>query len=60
MFHTVNGYAANVTEPAPRDEILTGRNEATPFRALNRVFLVCLAAFLIVGGLAFGLWEAFK
>jgi hypothetical protein len=49
-----------MTEPTPRDEILTGRNEATPLRALSRVALVVLLVFLVVCGIAFGLWAALK
>jgi hypothetical protein len=50
-----------VTEPTPRDEMLTaGRDEATPFRVLFRVALAIFVVFLIVGGAAFGVWEAFK
>ena len=47
-----------MTEPAPRDEILTGRNAATPVRAMQRVALVILVVFLVVGGIAWGLWAA--
>jgi hypothetical protein len=49
-----------MTEPTPRDEILTGRDEATPVRALNRVFLVVLVVFIIVCGIAYGLYTAFS
>jgi hypothetical protein len=48
-----------VTEPTPRDEILTGRNESTPFRAHLRVALVILVVFLIIFGIAYGLYSAF-
>jgi hypothetical protein len=49
-----------VTEPDPPGELLTGREPATPFRLLFRVALVILVVFLIVGGIAFGLWEALE
>jgi hypothetical protein len=49
-----------VTEPEPHGELLTGREPATPFRLLFRVALVVFVAVVIVGGVAFGLWEAFK
>jgi hypothetical protein len=48
-----------MTEPTPRDEILTGRNEATPARALGRVVLVVAVAVLVIGGLVYGLFAAF-
>jgi hypothetical protein len=47
-----------MTEPTSRDEILTGRNESTPFRALNRVALVVAVVFVIVCAIAYGLWTA--
>jgi hypothetical protein len=40
------------------NDILRGRDESTPIRALNRVFLVVLVAVCLVGGLAYGLWSA--
>ena len=46
-------------EPTPRDEILTGRNESTPIRALNRVALVVFVVVALVAGLAYGLYAAF-
>jgi hypothetical protein len=49
-----------VTEREPPGELLTGREPATPFRLLFRVALFVFAVVLIVGGVAFGLWEAFK
>jgi hypothetical protein len=47
-----------MTEPTPRDEILTGRDEATPVRALNRVALVVFAVVVVIGGIAYGIWSA--
>jgi hypothetical protein len=47
-----------MTEPTPRDELLTGRNEATPFRAINRVALLVAAVVVVVAGVAYGLWSA--
>jgi hypothetical protein len=49
-----------VTQPKPHRELLTGRKPATPFRLLFRVALVVFVVVVIVGGVAFGLWEAFK
>jgi flagellar basal body-associated protein FliL len=46
-------------EPAPRDEILTGRDENAPWRAQNRVLLVIIVVVLLVGGLIYGLYAAF-
>ena len=46
-----------MTEPTPRDEILTGRDEATPMRALGRVALVVFAVVAVVAGIAYGLWS---
>ena len=46
-------------EPTRRDEILTGRDENTPVRALNRVALVILVAVFLIGGLAYGIYAAF-
>jgi len=40
------------------EPLLTGRDENTPFRAFNRVFLVCAVAFVIVCAIAYGLWTA--
>ena len=48
-----------MTEPKPRDEILTGRDESTPFRAQGRVILVIAVVVLLVGGLIYGLFAAF-
>jgi hypothetical protein len=42
-----------------RHEILAGENESTPVRALNRVALVIVVAFLVVGGISYGLYAAF-
>jgi hypothetical protein len=47
-----------MSEPTPRDEILTGRNESTPFRAIQRVALVIAVVFVVVAGVAYGLWSA--
>jgi hypothetical protein len=44
-----------MTEPTPRDEILTGRNESTPVRALGRVALVVAVVVLVIGGLIYGI-----
>ena len=42
-----------------RDEqLLTGRAESTPIRALNRVALVVAVAVCLFGALAYGLWTA--
>jgi len=49
-----------VTEPDPPGELLTGREPATPFRLLFRVALFVFAVVLIVGGIAFGVWELFN
>jgi len=47
-------------EPAPRDEILTGRDDAsTPFRVQARVFLVIAAVVIVIGGIAYGVYAAF-
>lgn len=48
-----------MAQPAPRDEILSGRNESTAMRALGRVTLVVAVVFLIVAGIAYGLYAAF-
>ncbi len=48
-----------MTEPTPRDEILTGRNEATPVRAFGRVAVVIAVVVLLIGGLVYGLFAAF-
>jgi hypothetical protein len=48
-----------MTEPTPRDEILTGRNESTPVRALGRVAIVIAVVVLLIGGLVYGLFAAF-
>ncbi|HET8527581.1 MAG TPA: hypothetical protein VFL60_01625 [Gaiellaceae bacterium] len=39
-------------------ELLRGRDESTPLRALNRVALVVLAVVCLFGALAYGLWTA--
>jgi hypothetical protein len=48
------GYALGVA----RNEILTGRDESTPLRALNRVALVVFVVVCLFGALAYGLWTA--
>jgi hypothetical protein len=48
-----------MTEPTPRDEILTGRDAATPVRAFGRVALVIAVVVLLIGGLIYGLFAAF-
>jgi len=40
------------------EPLLTGRDESTPFRAFNRVFLVVAVVFVVVCALAYGLWTA--
>jgi hypothetical protein len=40
------------------DPIITGRDESTPFRAFNRVFLVIAVVVVIVAAVAYGLWTA--
>jgi hypothetical protein len=47
-----------MTEPTPRDEILTGHDESTPFRALNRVFLVVAVVVIVVGAIVYGVYAA--
>jgi len=42
----------------PDEPLITGRDESTPFRALNRVFLVVAVVFVVVCALAYGLWTA--
>ena len=42
----------------PDEPLLTGRDENTPFRALNRVFLVVAAVVVVVGVVAYVLWSA--
>jgi hypothetical protein len=41
-------------------EILQGRDEATPVRALSRVFLVVAVVVVVVGGVAVALWAALR
>lgn len=41
-----------------RNEILRGRDEATPVRAMNRVALAVFVVVCLFGGLAYGLWTA--
>jgi hypothetical protein len=47
-----------VTEPKQPGDVLSGRDAATPVRAFNRVALVILAVFVVVCGVAYGLWSA--
>ena len=47
-----------MTEPRRPGEILEGRDETTPLRALSRVFVVVAVVVLIVGATAYGLWTA--
>ena len=47
-----------MTQPTPRDDVLSGRNENSPFRAMNRVALVIAIVFVIVCAVAYGLWTA--
>ena len=49
-----------MTEPRPPGQILRGRDEATPLRALNRVALVVAVVFVIVCAIALGLWAALR
>jgi hypothetical protein len=49
-----------MTEPRPPGEILQGRDEATPVRALSRVALVVAVVFVIVCAVALGLWAALR
>ncbi|MES1247584.1 MAG: hypothetical protein ABUS54_07925 [Actinomycetota bacterium] len=39
------------------DPLLTGRDENTPWRALNRVFLVVAGVVVLVGVVAYVLWS---
>jgi hypothetical protein len=43
-----------MTEPKPPGDVLSGRDEATPIRALNRVALVIFVVFAI--GIALALY----
>jgi hypothetical protein len=47
-----------MTEPKPTGNVLSGRDEATPVRAFNRVFIVIAVVFVIVCAIAYGLWTA--
>jgi hypothetical protein len=47
-----------MTEPKPPGEILSGRDETTPLRALSRVWLVVACVAVLVGAAAYGLWTA--
>jgi hypothetical protein len=47
-----------MTEPKPTGDVLSGRDEATPVRAFNRVALVVFIVFVVVCGIAYGLWSA--
>jgi hypothetical protein len=40
------------------EPMLHGRDENTPVRALNRVFLVVAAVVVVVGAVCYGLWTA--
>jgi hypothetical protein len=40
------------------EPLLRGRDENTPVRALNRVFLVVAVAVVLVGALCYALWSA--
>jgi hypothetical protein len=53
---TAGGETGRLTAPA--GEILQGRDETTPLRALSRVWLVVAAVAAVVIGIAFGLWAA--
>jgi hypothetical protein len=48
-----------MTEPTPRDEVLTGRDESTPVRAFNRVAIVVAVVVIVIGGIVYGLFAAF-
>jgi hypothetical protein len=48
-----------MTEPAPRDDLLSGRNEAAPARAFGRVVVVVAVVVLVIGGIVYGLFAAF-
>jgi hypothetical protein len=43
------------TTPGP---VLSGRDDATPVRAFNRVALVIFVVFAIVCAVAYGLWTS--
>jgi len=47
-----------MTEPKPTGDVLSGRDDATPVRAFNRVALVVFAVFVVVCGVAYVLWSA--
>jgi hypothetical protein len=47
-----------MTEPKQPGPVLSGRDAATPVRALNRVALVIFAVFVVVCAIAYGLWSA--
>lgn len=47
-----------MTEPKPPGPLLSGRDEATPARALGRVAMVIGLVFAIVCVVAYGLWSA--
>jgi hypothetical protein len=46
--------------PRPPGEILQGPDEATPLRALGRVFVVVAVVVVIVAGIAYGLWAPLR
>jgi hypothetical protein len=45
-----------MTEPKPTGDVLSGRDEATPVRAFNRVALVIFVVFVVVCGVSLVLW----
>jgi hypothetical protein len=55
-----------MTEPKPQETqvpaapgpVLSGRDDATPVRAFNRVALVIFVVFAIVCAVAYGLWTS--
>jgi hypothetical protein len=44
--------------PATPGPVLSGRDDATPVRAFNRVALVIFLVFAIVCAVAYGLWTS--
>jgi hypothetical protein len=47
-----------MTEPKPPGPVLSGRDDATPVRAFNRVAFVIFVVFMVVCAAAYGLWTA--
>ena len=47
-----------MTEPKPPGEILSGRDETTPLRALGRVWLVVAVVAVLVAAAADAVWTA--